>query len=140
MLITSPIVLHCVSVYRAPLDGDTAEALTGKLAQVCTVNDDLLSTYRIFFPPQMCSLGAALLREEGVKIGGFPLTAAPVFHPGEAGKTNTHWNFSNRGTSIKNTTNRKANRKTVALVTLLLQFSEKIYKCIGMKLQKISLQ
>lgn len=75
-----------------------------------TVNDDLLSTYRIFFPPQMCSLGAALLREEGVKVGGFPLTAAPVFHPGDAGKTYTRWNFSNHGMSLKrpeNNTNRK---------------------------------
>lgn len=37
----------------------------------------------------MCSPGAALLREEGVKVGGFPLTAGPVFHPADAGKRQT---------------------------------------------------
>lgn len=35
----------------------------------------------------MCSFCTAFLREEGVKVGGFPLTAAPVFHPGHEGKT-----------------------------------------------------
>lgn len=63
-----------------------------------------LDTHRVFFPPQMSSLGAALLRQEGVKIWGFSLTAAPVFHPGDARQTHTQRNFSVCGMSIKRKT------------------------------------
>lgn len=59
-----------------PLDGDTAEA-------PCR---SALPTYRILLLPQVRPLGAAHLREEGVEVGRFPLAAAPVFHPAEAGK------------------------------------------------------
>lgn len=66
-------------------------------------SDHLLPTYRILLSPQVCSLGAAHLREEGVEVGRFPLTAAPVFHPGDTGKTFTHWDFSNHYMSLNKT-------------------------------------
>lgn len=43
----------------------------------------------------MRPLGAAHLREEGVEVGRFPLAAAPVFHPADAGKTLSRWEFGN---------------------------------------------
>lgn len=42
----------------------------------------------------MCSFCTAFLRKEGVKVRGFPLTAAPVFHPGYKGQTSTLVGFS----------------------------------------------
>lgn len=77
----------------------------GSLVQTCkqAAIDDFPPTYRILLSPQVCSLGAAHLREEGVEVGRFPLTAAPVFHPGDAGKTFTHWDFSNHYMSLNKT-------------------------------------
>lgn len=73
-----------------PLDGDTAEA-------PCR---SALPTYRILLLPQVRPLGAAHLREEGVEVGRFPLAAAPVFHPAEAGKTLSRWEFGNHCTPL----------------------------------------
>lgn len=73
-----------------PLDGDTAEA-------PCR---SALTTYRILLLPQVRPLGAAHLREEGVEVGRFPLAAAPVFHPAEAGKTLSRWEFGNHRTPL----------------------------------------
>lgn len=48
----------------------------------------------------MRPLGAAHLREEGVEVGRFPLAAAPVFHPAEAGKTLSRREFGNHCTPL----------------------------------------
>lgn len=88
---TSHMQLQSTQLLTAfPLDGDTAEA-------PCR---SALPTYRILLLPQVCPLGAAHLREEGVEVGRFPLAAAPVFHPAEAGKKLSRWEFANHCTAL----------------------------------------
>ena len=84
--------------------------------------------YRILFPPQMRSLGAALLREEGVEVRGFPLAAAPVFHPGDIGReTVDNSSLQRNGKQVEQ--EEKQENPPVALhaSVFVLQFPENIY-------------
>lgn len=54
-----------------------------------------LTTHLVRFPPQVLSLSAAHLGEEGVEVGGFLLAAAPVLHP-ECGNKILYLPFSRR--------------------------------------------
>lgn len=92
-------------------DGDTAEAPCRPAPP----------TYRILLLPQVRPLSAARLREEGVEVGRFPLAAAPVFHPADAGKTLSRWEFANHCTPLHK--ERQTGRPAGGNTWILLQTS-----------------
>lgn len=108
----------CVNLPRAIIRrttvdgaGDTAEA----------PSRPALPTYRILLLPQVRPLGAAHLREEGVEVGRFPLAAAPVFHPADAGKTLSRREFGNHCTPLHK--ERQTGRPAGGNTRILLQTS-----------------